>query len=60
MRNFGTDATHTARTDSKIAGRAIFLAIALMGHAPWDSRLSFNERDIKKQGANYRTSISSQ
>ncbi|MPC78260.1 hypothetical protein E2C01_072744 [Portunus trituberculatus] len=30
MRNFGTDATHTARTDSKIAGQAIFLAIASM------------------------------
>ncbi|MPC17715.1 hypothetical protein E2C01_010579 [Portunus trituberculatus] len=37
MQNFGTDATHTAHTDSKIA--CLFLAIASMGHTPWDSRL---------------------
>ncbi|MPC47122.1 DBH-like monooxygenase protein 1 [Portunus trituberculatus] len=32
MQNFGTDASHTARNDSKIAGQAIFLAIASMGN----------------------------
>ncbi|MPC93409.1 hypothetical protein E2C01_088536 [Portunus trituberculatus] len=47
MRNFGTHGSHTARTESKIAGQAIFLAIALMGHAPWDYRLcAFVSRGI--------------
>ncbi|MPC24574.1 hypothetical protein E2C01_017661 [Portunus trituberculatus] len=39
IRSFGTDATHTAHTDSKIAGQEIFLVIASTGHASWDSRL---------------------
>ncbi|MPC40583.1 hypothetical protein E2C01_034145 [Portunus trituberculatus] len=39
MRNFGTYASHTTCTNSNITGQAIFLAIASMGHAPWDSSL---------------------
>ncbi|MPC21721.1 hypothetical protein E2C01_014715 [Portunus trituberculatus] len=35
----GTDAIHTARTDSKIARQAILLAIVLVTYAPWDSCL---------------------
>ncbi|MPC31315.1 hypothetical protein E2C01_024601 [Portunus trituberculatus] len=34
MGNFGTHASHTARTDSKIAWQEIFLAIASMTYTP--------------------------